>query len=88
MKSIFKGKERKDNELILDLLLRKTPLNKKQIAREIGGPYGTIYARVDALKDQGLVEPKEPARNGQPIALWGLSSLGLWVQAQRQRPLA
>lgn len=82
MSSIFeKGKEKGNNKLILDLLLREDRLNKNKIARRIGKSYGIVHPRVDVLKEQGLLEEKENA-------LWGLSALGLWVQAHRHRPLA
>jgi DNA-binding transcriptional ArsR family regulator len=78
--SIFEGKEGKTNELILNRLLNEPgPLNKNQIARRVGKSYGTVHPRIDALKDLGLLEMKDPARK-----LWGLSALGLWAQARRQ----
>jgi len=81
--SIFKGKEGKTNALILNRLLNEPhPLNKNKIRWRIDKSYGTVYPRIDALKELGLLEAKDPAGN-----LWGLSALGLWVQAHRQ-PLA
>jgi len=87
----FRGKEGSNNQKILSLLLSQEPLTHWTIAKRIGKTYSTVYERVTALSEDGLIEKKgerPAAKNRQPMTLWGLSSYGLCVLALRRETFA
>jgi len=79
--SLFRGREGRNNIKIMKLLSR-APLNRHQIANELGKKYNTIFDRVDDLEKEGILKVMEfttAKYSRRPI--YALDCRGLYIAA-------
>ncbi len=83
---LFSGREGKNNESILALLIQEK-LTAYQLSKRLGIAYATIFGRLRDLKDRKILEEQgkvRAARSHADIPLWGLAAYGFYFTATQE----
>jgi len=84
---LFRGREGKNNERIMELLSRRA-MNQYQIAKELVKKYTTIFDRLRDLERKNIIKivgETEAKKSHKPIALYGLASRGVYAAIFQSR---